>query len=916
MIRILKSGLKFILSLLVIILALGAWLLFTESGKRFLVLGLNQYMSSEDLTVEVKQIESIFPFKIRVNKLILREKGQDMVAIKGAYFALDALKALKKEKLSAQLHVDAMSIFLRENYGETVSKTPYKEKKYEESALPLLSPNLERILDVDLSLTLSKIDVFNESEEPFIAFKDVMGWAKLDKMSSTLSLNFKGEGSHKGRSLVFEIEGGGDLFHNLINFRFGGQNIGSKAYSFNNILIKGEVKDVITAPFLKILIKGNLDHFGDVLFQGESSYREKIIQFQINDFKAPMIHLKGSGRINPITLEGYAEGKARFRSQGKKRIYPVDLSGELFMKAFYEKENLKISLKGNIENFRGFEFFVKKALIDLNLENILKKISGTAFLNISQVHHLDIPLDKAVFKGSFKDGKGEFSLEGEGSEFGLKAAGNISQDGETIYLLLNKLKGKYDAFTAALEKPTSLRLKGKDFKLSETRLSVSDIPIRLSIEVVGDKLKGKVEGGVNLGPMARSFLPPEQIINGKLDAKVYVRGELSAPLLSGRVSLTGGLYENLDFGIYLNDMRGEVDLEGMDLKISDFHAKSQNTGEITAKGHFNIKTQKADLTIEGKSLKVLDMDRMSLDLASFLLKICGNLLLPHIEGRIDILKGHYSIASPQKQEIISLNVKNMNDKDLGKKDSKSSSTVSQDEVVASFDIRIKSSPVLKVRGRGLHTTWKTDLHLKGTSVEPRLQGGLFLTKGKLNLLGNGLVLSKGSIQFSGRHRIQPLISLSANLKKSDYNLTVQVLGPPEAIQFKFSSSPPLSREEIISQLLFGKLSGSLSAFEAVQLGQSVHALTMGGDSPDLLEEIADTLGVDNISVGQNSEGNAVVNVDKKLNDRIKVSLEQGATTDDSAVTVETKVMENVLFNVTRGLVKPKNEVSLNYKKDY
>ncbi len=101
-----------------------------------------------------------------------------------------------------------------------------------------------------------------------------------------------------------------------------------------------------------------------------------------------------------------------------------------------------------------------------------------------------------------------------------------------------------------------------------------------------------------------------------------------------------------------------------------------------------------------------------------------------------------------------------------------------------------------------------------------------------------------------------MLDFAATTKLPEADVTVTITGPASRPVIALSSSPTLPQDEIMARLLFGKASGALSPFEAVQLAQAMAQLTgVGGGGPGVLDKIRKGLGLDRLDL-EAREGSA------------------------------------------------------------
>ena len=97
-----------------------------------------------------------------------------------------------------------------------------------------------------------------------------------------------------------------------------------------------------------------------------------------------------------------------------------------------------------------------------------------------------------------------------------------------------------------------------------------------------------------------------------------------------------------------------------------------------------------------------------------------------------------------------------------------------------------------------------DLSIRGTLYNPVILGRTEMLNGEINYLGKTFVLEKGMIDFVNPYRTEPMIDIESNVAIRDWQISLDVLGKPDELQVKLSSTPAEEHADIISILLFGK----------------------------------------------------------------------------------------------------------------
>ena len=200
---------------------------------------------------------------------------------------------------------------------------------------------------------------------------------------------------------------------------------------------------------------------------------------------------------------------------------------------------------------------------------------------------------------------------------------------------------------------------------------------------------------------------------------------------------------------------------------------------------------------------------------------------------------------------------------------------------ARLDLTIDSPNRIFIRGRGINAELGGALRLSGTSLDPVAIGGFELRRGRFDLLGQRLDLTRGTLDFAGD--LVPFIDFVAETQVSDATVSIRVSGPADDPSFILSSVPSLPEDEILSRILFDQASGGLSAAQALQLAQGIATLTGGG--PGAFDQLRRALGVDSLDITADAEAPAV-GVSRYIADNVRVGIRAGARPEDTGVSVD------------------------------
>ena len=155
------------------------------------------------------------------------------------------------------------------------------------------------------------------------------------------------------------------------------------------------------------------------------------------------------------------------------------------------------------------------------------------------------------------------------------------------------------------------------------------------------------------------------------------------------------------------------------------------------------------------------------------------------------------------------------------------------ELLASTEINleVRGPDAVSVRNNVAELRGSAELSLRGTLARPVLFGQVeFVPGGTIDFSGTEYEIERGLLTFANPYRVEPVIDLVARTELRDYDVVLNLSGPPDRLQVTFDSDPPLADLEVLSLLTSGgvwspgEARGSAGA-EGFLYGQAASLLT-------------------------------------------------------------------------------------------
>ncbi len=382
---------------------------------------------------------------------------------------------------------------------------------------------------------------------------------------------------------------------------------------------------------------------------------------------------------------------------------------------------------------------------------------------------------------------------------------------------------------------------------------------------------------------------------GSLAVALQVRGTIAKPQAQGTVRLSGGELRDDQTGFKLSGVTGTFVANGSTIRIDHLAGTTPNAGTISATGEVRLDPAAGfpgSVRLTGQHAQLVANDIVSAT-ADMALDISGPLgQRPKVDGHITIVGMDISVPSRFNSVASPLaGTKHLNPTAtararlaLAAKGKGSGARAPPFD--ATLALTVSAMNRIFVRGRGIYAELGGNLHVNGSARDPQVTGGFELLRGSLMLLSSRLTFTRGNVRFHGD--VMPDLDLVAETSAGGVTAQIAVTGPAVQPAFQISSNPSLPEDEVLSRILFQKSSGSLSAFQALQLANAV--ATLSGKA-DAFENVRKSLGVDSLDISTSASGGALVSATRAINDRVSVGVTTGARPQDNGV--------NLNFDVTR-----------------
>jgi translocation and assembly module TamB len=373
--------------------------------------------------------------------------------------------------------------------------------------------------------------------------------------------------------------------------------------------------------------------------------------------------------------------------------------------------------------------------------------------------------------------------------------------------------------------------------------------------------------------------------------------------------------------IKLVGITARATLAGSSVRLDRFAAKVSTGGAISGSGTVSLAPgYDGDFKLRLNHLRYVD-DPLLVTTVSGDLTVKGRLIdSPVIGGAIAVERAEISVPSQLGGGAAALRVKHVAApkpvaaslaRVYGDSGKARAAGGSGSAAGPRLDLDIEAPNQVFIRGRGLDAEVGGKLHLGGRLDGVQPVGAFNLIRGRLEILGQNLRFTSGSVTLTGN--LDPQISLVATVPSDDITATVTVSGHASDPDIVFSSSPALPQDEVLSRLLFKQGVEKLSPLQLARLAGAAASLAGGGGS-SLLDDLRKSTGLDDLDITTDKTGQTAVTAGRYVTDNVYLGVQAGAG-GDSKVTVNLDLAPGLKANATTG-TDGDSGVGVLYEQDY
>jgi translocation and assembly module TamB len=315
------------------------------------------------------------------------------------------------------------------------------------------------------------------------------------------------------------------------------------------------------------------------------------------------------------------------------------------------------------------------------------------------------------------------------------------------------------------------------------------------------KLDARISAQLPLATL-RSMRPEIRDIGGVLEVSLRATGSTASPSFTGDGAIHRGSLLLRDRPEILRDVEARLILSTQGVQLRDATG-SLGGGRLQARGDLALQNWQPGayrVRLQARNVAVAQIEGFSSAWDADL-ELSGITREAQLAGRARLVRGLYN----RDLSIISLAL------------SSSRAPVEDSGPVLRLQLRVNLDDNLVVRNRVADLRADGVLNVEGTTVRPVVFGSIESRDGRITFQGRQWSVTNAAVRFADPRRLDPYLDVVSVSRIGDYDVTMQVTGPVSNVAVRFTSSPRLSQNDLLSLVAFGATGAELRESPATVL---------------------------------------------------------------------------------------------------
>ena len=413
-------------------------------------------------------------------------------------------------------------------------------------------------------------------------------------------------------------------------------------------------------------------------------------------------------------------------------------------------------------------------------------------------------------------------------------------------------------------------------------------------------IEGVFEARVaNLGTWG-GWVPPGWRLAGNLRTSGAIEGRLGAPQYTGQIRGSAIGVRNIVHGVNVVDGEVDIRLQGESARIERFEAKT-GAGTIRVEGDASLgAAPKAQLLVTAEKFELLGrVDRRVVASGSAKLTLDAQTL--KLDGRLKVDEGLIDFTrrdAPTLGDDVRIGVRSAALEQMPEAPSGPAPGMARNVVL---DLQVALGEQLRLRGRGLDTQLRGDLHLTTPGARLAINGKVGTASGTYAAYGQKLSIDRGELIFTGAPE-NPRLDIVATRPNLEQVVGVLVTGTALNPRVRLFSEPEMADIDKLSWLVLGRASDGLGRTDTALMQRAAIGL-LAGEGGGPTDELINALGLDDVSFRQ-TEGEVretIVSLGKQLSRRWYVGYERSLNATTGKWQIIYRIAQRLTLRAQSGL---------------
>ncbi len=380
---------------------------------------------------------------------------------------------------------------------------------------------------------------------------------------------------------------------------------------------------------------------------------------------------------------------------------------------------------------------------------------------------------------------------------------------------------------------------------------------------------------------------PEYGFTGRLSATANVSGNFSKPEVRGRMRLAKGTLNLKKQGLTYETLTADLKFDENSIVIDDVDISGDKEGALHLSGtltHDRFVPKSFDLKADGKNIYIPFHGGVKA-WVNPALTLTGDWASPKVEGKIKVVRGRVDLDYFLKQQPSEIKIISADSAQKGVleiPDAEMAPLSVFDPLAADISLDIPKDCWL--RGKDAQVEINGNVQLKKDPQQTFvLFGSLHAVRGTYRFRGKLFQITQGTLSFVGQEDLNPPVNIEAQTEIGTVTIIIHLNGTFQHLTLTFDSDPPMDQSEIISYILFGRGTESLTDQETFKAEEMALSFTGQIAADKLKDVVGDALGIDylNISTGSSGFRQGALSMGKYILPKVFVVFRQGFSDKNS-----------------------------------